>query len=319
VVELLVCYLTGSILLSTTFGWLSWKKIGKARTASFCKAKARKLLGFALKVAGVALPGIILMQIDKVAASNILGIEKFGWYMLVASIASSIGILATPVYQVAFPRFTALVSKGNVKQLKTLFRIFSQISALMLFPVAVTLAIFSEPILRIYTGNQDLAQMMWPVLSILIVAKAFHASNLIAYAVQLAQKKLRLAFQLNIFSLLLMGVSLPIFTVLYGVIGLAWSWLFVTLGYVTIGMWLFHKQFFNGGYWKWLFIDNLSVITLSVLISFLTLKWFEPNSNLIGLSIIAMSGLTSLLISFLANPNLRIQAISIFKVMRSSR
>jgi O-antigen/teichoic acid export membrane protein len=309
-IELVWCYLAGSAVLATVFCWLSWRNTGGFSTAIFDARKARQLAAFAFKVAGVTIPGIALMEIDKIVASKILDLETFGWYVLVANVASALVILATPIYQVAFPRLTSLHAAGDQARFMHLYRMFTRMSALMVFPAAIALAVFSEPVLMLYTGKPDLVEGMWPVFSILLVAKAFHASGMIPYAVQVARKELRLGFYLNVASLALMAVSLPILSSWLGAIGLAWSWFLVTFGYFTLGMWLFHRTFFRGGYWQWLTRDNLPVISLSLLTSVVILKLLEPAASLEGLLQIALAGLLSFLLSLSVLPDLRNQLVS---------
>jgi O-antigen/teichoic acid export membrane protein len=304
-VELVWCYLIGSLLLAFCFGWLSWMEIGEYLKAKFSLEKARDLSRTAVKVAGVAIPGIALMQLDKIAAGNILEAGEFGWYMLIAGVASSIAMLITPVYQVAFPRFTRLLIDGEISDFQKLYKLFVQLSASLLFPVAVTLAVFSEALLELYTGDQQLAESMWLVFSILLIAKSFHAIGMIPYAVQLAKKKLRLAFKINMTALVFMIIALPILSSSYGIIGIALSWFLITLGYTTIGMWLVHKYIFDGGYWQWLLRDNISVVCVSFVNALLMYMWLEPKANMQGLVVMVLIGAVSLLLSVLVLPSLR--------------
>ena len=310
-VELVICYLVGAMILTILFAYLCWKQVGRFNSASFNSNYAKELISFSIVIAGVEIPGIILMEVDKILVSKIFSIEIFGWYMLISNVVASITLLAIPSYQVAFPRFSSIITNLDKIEIKRIFKLFTQITALFIFPVAITIAIFSEPILNIYTKKPELVDLMWPVLSILVIAKALHASGMISYAYQLACNRLRLAFTINIVSILLMIICLPIMTMWLGLIGIAYSWLIVTFVYVSFGMWFFHKLFFSGGYWSWLFRDNLHVIVTSVCISFLALKMFQPEANYSGIAVIGISLILSLIVSVVLFPNIRNKFISV--------
>jgi len=154
-----------------------------------------------------------------------------------------------------YPRFSALVVSGNTEKLAESYRVGTRLLATVLFPIAMTLAIFAEDFVRLWTGNPDIASSVGPVIGVLAIGTSLHGVMHFPYALQLAHGMPRLPLTINA---ILMVVVVPLIVFLaasYGALGGAIAWLVLHVFYVMIGTWVTHRHLLIGLGRTWLFQD----------------------------------------------------------------
>lgn len=210
---------------------------------------------FSAGMSVVALSGILFAQMDKVILSKLLRLEEFGHYMLATVVVSGLYALVTPFFNVVYPRFTALVSSGNTPQLIDIYRMSTRILAIVLFPVAMLLALFSKDLVTVWTGNAAIAASVAPIIALLAMGSALHGVMYLPYALQLAYGKTRLPIVIA-FALMVFLVPLIVFlTLTRGAEGAAMAWLVLHIVYLIMGAWLTHRHLLKGLAFVWISRD----------------------------------------------------------------
>ena len=245
--------------------WMAWRIIGRLKEARFDVDGLKRIWRFSAGVSGISLSALVFTQLDKVILSRMLGLEAFGHYMLAAVVVSGLYVLITPMFNVVYPRFSALVVTGDTEKLTDLYRLVTRLLATVLFPIAMLLAVFAEDLVRIWTGNPGIASSVAPLISLMAIGSALHGVMYFPYALQLAYGMTRLTLMIS--AILLMAlVPLTIFFALrYGALGGAMAWLTLHVLYVIFGTWLTHRRLLKGVGGRWLFQDVGIPLVLSLL------------------------------------------------------
>lgn len=234
---------------------VTWHVIGTEQGLRFSKAAVKSIWRFSTGIGGVALTALILTQVDKVILSRLLTLSSFGEYTLATVATSAVYLIVNPVFNIIYPRFTALVAAGAHSQLAQLYRAGTRTLAVALFPLCMTLAIFANDILFVWTGNQQLAESVAPVLTLLVAGAALHSVMYFPYALQLAYGSTRLPLTI---SGILLIVSAPLTAALawrYGTKGGATANVLLYVLYLFLGAWMTHRKLLPSVGWSWLLRD----------------------------------------------------------------
>lgn len=244
----------------------AWRVIGNAQVNHFDVDNIKRILKFSLGVSAISFAGLVLTQIDKLILSKTLGLEGFGQYMLATIVASSLYIIITPIFNTIYPRFSSLVAQGNFEELLKQYRTASHLLATMLFPAAMIMVLLSQVLIRLWTGNTDLAADVAPLASYLLIGYALHGVMHIPYALMLAQGEIK---SMSIIYVLLISIVVPltiVFSLIYGAVGGAIAQLLHFIFYVLLGTWIMHKKFLKGYARNWLSKDVGIPLGISLLI-----------------------------------------------------
>jgi O-antigen/teichoic acid export membrane protein len=254
-----------SLAYAATMRWAAWRVIGRHKKTGFDLDQLKSIWRFSAGMSGLAFLGLLLNQLDKVILSKLLTLEEFAHYMLATVVVSGLFVIVSPVFNIIYPRFTALVVAGNEKTLTTLYRIGTRGLATILFPAAMVLVIFSEDLVRIWTGNTDIASHVAPIISILVVGTAIQGVMYFPYALQLAYGMTRLPLMICTIMVIVMIPLVVFFAWTYQAMGGAMAWLGVNVLYLLLGTWLTHRHLLKGIGKKWLSQDVGIPLILSVL------------------------------------------------------
>ena len=198
---------------------------------------------------------LLLMQVDKVILSRLLGLEMFGYYTLAGTVAAVLYQLTGPITQAYYPRFTELLTKGDLAGLIKLYHQGAQLVSVMIIPAALVLAFFGKNILLLWTGNPVLAQNAAPLVALLVLGTMLNGLMHIPYMLTLAYAWPGFAVRQNVVAVILLVPAILWATPRYGAIGAAWIWLVLNAGYVLLGMQYLHRHLLKHEKWNWYFID----------------------------------------------------------------
>jgi O-antigen/teichoic acid export membrane protein len=203
-------------------------------------------LGGLVKFSGtmtfVTLSGLVISQMDKLLLSRLTTLDQVGVYSAASMLAIGLFVLIGPVYNILFPKFTALVGNGDASEASILYLRSTSLVLAGLLPIACTLSLHAEQILFLWTRNRDLAVNAAPILSVLVLGYAVNGVMYPAYALQLAHGRADLPLQINVgLLLLLLPVSIPLI-LKYGAYGAAIGWLVVAVFYVMVGTYMTKKH-----------------------------------------------------------------------------
>lgn len=235
--------------------WYAWSSLGGRGRHRFQSAELSRIWRFSAGLSVLAMTGAFVLQLDKLLLSKLVTLSAYGRYTVASLLAGGLYLLVTPMYNVLYPRFSALVAAGQEQQLVRLYGVSTRLMATLVFPAAMIVALFAEPLVRVWTHNPDLAAQVAPILALLIAGSAFHGIMYLPYALQIAYGNTRLPLLING---ILIAFYIPLIIVLalrYAEIGAAAAWLILHLFYVGVGTWLTHRYYLKHRAMAWLTID----------------------------------------------------------------
>jgi O-antigen/teichoic acid export membrane protein len=244
--------LVASALQSVLTGLLLWRALSPGfAKAHFRVELLRSVAPFAAGLAGITLLSIILIHADKAVLSGVLSLEDFGYYVLAALAASSLSRLVGPVFAAMYPRLTTLAEREDPIALSTVYHQGSQLIAVLVLPVAMVLAMFSEEVLLLWTRDGGTAMRTAPVLSLLLIGTALNGIMHMPYALQLAHGWTQLTLRINLVAAVLIGPLTYLAATTYGIVGAASMWVALNVGYIVIGVQLMHRRLLPAEKWRW--------------------------------------------------------------------
>jgi len=210
---------------------------------------------FAAGMTGITVLLTILMQLDKVILSRMLSLKIFGYYTLANTVALNLGRFVSPVFSATFPRLTNLVALGARDEITRLYHKSAQLVSVLALPAALVSALFSKEILLLWTQRPAIVANTHLLVSILVIGTALNALMNIPYALQLASGWTRLAFFVNLVSVLLVTPLIFVLTKWYGAVGAASVWVIQNAGYMFISLPIMHRRLLPNEKWRWYFED----------------------------------------------------------------
>ncbi len=245
----------------------AWRALGHLKNKKFDLNQLKQIWKFTAGMSGVAITGVILIQVDKIILSKTLSLESFGYYSLAGVLASGLYVLLTPLFNAIYPKMSALVALEKTEDLTSLYRSGTQMFLSILFPIAITAAVLSKELIFIWTGNEKIATSTAPIVSILLAGTAFNGVMHFPYALQLAYGESRLPLIINGLLLTVMIPMVVTLSNLWGALGGAASWAILNAVYIFIGTWLTHKYLLKGIASTWLLKDVGLPLAVALLIN----------------------------------------------------
>jgi O-antigen/teichoic acid export membrane protein len=243
------------IIYALTMRKAAWLVVGKSAETRIDLDYLKSVWHFSAGMAGVAVASVILIQSDKVILSRLLSLEDFGRYTLATVAASALYVLLTPLFNTIYPQLTKLVSNNNTEKLLAFYRNSTRIFLALLIPITATVTLYSQELVYLWTGNEELSFQVAPLVSVLISGTALNGVMLFPYALQLANGKYQIALKITLILICITIPTLLLLTDLYGPIGGASTWLITNSLYLIIGTYLTHRQMLTGYAIRWLTQD----------------------------------------------------------------
>ena len=235
----------------TTFAL--WRCLpGSGHIARFHPAITRNIWRFAAGMSGITITALLLTQLDKVILSKMLTLKTFGYYILAGVVGNGLsGVLITPMFNTIFPRFSSLVAAGDEKSLLAMYHGSTQVMAVMILPAAIVIALFSQEIMLLWTGNPEIANNTAPIVSILVAGTALNGLMNLPFALQLSYGWTRIGLAINAFFIVTLVPAIVLMTRHYGAAGAAAVWLGLNSIYMIIGVPLTHRRLLKGETFRW--------------------------------------------------------------------
>jgi O-antigen/teichoic acid export membrane protein len=241
---------------------------------------------------------LLLTQVDKLLLSTLLPLAEYGVYVLAAAVAAvPVSLTAAPITQAWFPRMSQLHASGNEAALAQTFHQGAQLASMTLGTAAIFLIFFSEPLLRIWTGDADLARQAAPLLSLLAFGNLLNGLMWLPYHAQLAHGWTSLTIHINTCAVLVIVPAILIVTPIYGAIGAASIWVALNAFYVLVGAPLMFRRILRGEQRRWYLEDLLRPLLAAAAVAVL-LRWLLPApestalqaATLVGAGLLVLSG-----------------------------
>ena len=290
----------------TVLAFFLWRKLPRAgQAARFDLRMARNVRNFAAGMTGIAVISLVLTQADKVLVSKLFSLRMFGYYALAWSVASGPLILAGCVFNVIFPRMSALVSAGDKNLISESYHQGSQLMAVLILPMAAVIAVFSFQILRLWTGNPETAANTAPVLSVLIVGSAINAILYLPYILQLAFGWTRLPLVAGTISICILVPLMFPMAKHFGLMGAASIWTILNALNMLIAVPVMHRRLLSQHTWKYFRDISMPLLVTVVVVTIGRVLVLQLESRAAILTALFGLWLVSSMVSVLVSPCIR--------------
>jgi O-antigen/teichoic acid export membrane protein len=260
----------------------------------------RRSLGFSLGISFAAIVWVMMTQVDKLMMSKLLPLTDYGVFTLSVLAASGVNLVAGPLNSALLPRLTRLHAQGDDCDLILLYKKMTRAVVVMVAPVSLLLAIFSDQVLFAWTGSHVVAAQGSAVLSLYALGNAVLAVATFPYYLQYAKGTLRLHVAGGV---LFLGAFIPVLLALTqscGAIGAGFAWLGINICYLFFWTPIVHGRFAKGHHIDWLVHDVVApcassvalLLALSVLTSMTGLWPQQRLAVVVALLVLAASAMT---------------------------
>jgi len=268
-----------SLLQSILYKFLLWKYLPKCSTRPrFNFALLSKVWNFALGASGIGILSMILINLDKVILSKKISLDHYGCYSLACNIASSLYLIITPLFSTFFPKYSQIFALNDLEKLKAMYHKTNQLMSALVFPAALTIALFSQEILSILTKDTFVKENTYILASCLTIGTMFNALMNFPFALQLASGWTRLALIQNTISVIVLVPILFFCVDKYGVQAAPLIWVIHNLACIFCIIPLVHRKLLSGELKNWYIQDNLLPF-LTTLTAVLLAKYLIPKST----------------------------------------
>jgi O-antigen/teichoic acid export membrane protein len=295
--------------------WGAWRAVGSRVGTIFDVSALRSIWRFSASMMALTFSALVFTQLDKVLLSKLLTLAAFGQYALAGVVASALSILITPFYNAIYPRFSAYVVQDQTTQLLELYRVSGRLLATVLFPVAMVISIVGEDLIRLWTGNPQLAADVAPLAALLAIGTAVHGTMYIPHALLLSQGKTFIPLTINLVLLVIMIPVTVYFALVYGAFGGALAWLVLHLLYVILWTGLMQRYIGNPMGITWLLHEiGVPFIVCGVIGYFVRIGIQSVGlSTDIRLVLALLSALLSVAATFAVSPEMRSSVLSMVR------
>lgn len=282
----------------------AWRIIGRSKKGDFNFLKIQKIWRFTAGVSVISLMGVVFTQLDKLLLSKLISLEDFSHYILASLVSGALYLIIAPVYNVVFSMFSAMAVTASAAEIKGSLRLYTRALSLVLLPVAMMIAVFSTELIDVWTGNNELANAVGPIASLLVTGAALNGLMAVPHALQIALGMIRVPLIVNG---VLMVVIVPLIVFLslrYGAIGGAFAWLIFNVFYMILSAWLMHRKILKGGAAGWLIKDILAPVLLVGMVGICTYLFYQQLyvANCLKLALAALQVVGMCAVGILLSP-----------------
>ena len=236
----------------------------------FDRAQWKNVKKFVFGMSSLTFTTLAVTQVDKLLLSRLLPLRDFGLYSIAANAANSVQFLATPVLNVTYPKLTQQYATGNEKGLIDTYQYASRLVALLVFPIGITLATFSQEVLNLWLRDSIVASELHWILTLLVIGNCFLTCfMMMPYALTLAHADTKITLKSHII-ILLIQVPVVIFSAIqFGAKGTAAAWCLLFIIYGPYYAWAVNKRYLPSSHlsWLWRSIIKPAITALIVIIS----------------------------------------------------
>ncbi len=288
-----------------------WRSLPRSGIPSrFDKQVFQNVRSFATGMTGIMISGILVSQLDKIILSKLLPLAVFGYYTLAYVVSNGLLLAILPVFNALFPRYSVIAATGDQNELSRLYHLGTQFTAAVLFPLCAVLVLFSNDVLRIWTGNAITANYAAPILCFLVIGTGLNGLMYPVNALQQSNGWTSIGFRINLCFVALIIPGIIVMTSWYGAVGAASVWAILNVFYVLVAVPLTHRRLLKGQASRWYSQDVGSIFLVVFVLSLLVRSFVVIPLNLLsGVLLLAGVFLILLTAAIFAAPELRPVAI----------
>jgi O-antigen/teichoic acid export membrane protein len=274
--------------------------------ARFSGRALMQIRGFAGGMLATAFLSLLLTQSDKILLSGLLSLESFAHYTLAGTAVLAISLLIAPITQAFYPRFTELISRGEMTKLIHSYHLSAQLVSVLAATPALIFMFFGDSVLLMWTGNSAIAIAVRPLLALLALGTLLNGIMQIPYLLTLADGWPSFAVWTNAVAVALLVPAIVWAAGEYGAIGAAWVLVVLNIGYVAIGIHFIHQRVLSTEKWRWYLKDVVKPLTVTTFVAILLSK-AQPSTDLLSfrLAWLGMSAVCLLCAGIIASSELR--------------
>jgi len=229
----------------------------------------RGVLKFSLNIAFTSLVWILATQADKLVLSKMLPLTDYGYFTLAVLAAGGVMVISNPISGALIPRLTKLGASGDDVGLIDLYRNATQLVVVIAVPASLVLALFSDQVLWVWTGDETLVNKVSSVLSLYALGSGISVIGAFPYYLQYAKGDLKLHLIGSLIFVLFFVPTLIFLTSKLGMNGAGWTWLVSNLIYFLLWVPVVSHRFLPGLYWYWLIEDVIYTSAPVILVGWL--------------------------------------------------
>lgn len=221
----------------------------------FSIQELKRVAPFALSIGYTGAIWVLLTQLDKLILSKILSLSDYGYFTLVATIASGVTMLAGPVSKAILPRMTSLLALGEKEEMIAIYRSSTRMVVSFVAPITMVIALMPELVVYTWTGDREAARWAAPILPLFVLGSGLLVIVAFQYYLQYAFGILKYHVAYNTGSVLV-NIPLIIYVALnHGALGVAWVWFGFRAFSLLLWVPFIHYRFLPGLHKKWLLKD----------------------------------------------------------------
>lgn len=298
-----------SVLTVLGFAILCWRVLPhRQQLARFSVSSLRSVFHFGAGVGATSIATFLLSNLDRVVLSKTVTLTAFGYYNVANQINVSTRMISGAVFQALFPRFSSLYANKKDQELVDLFHRGSQLISFVVFPAAITLALFSEQILYIWLRNELVAHSAAMIASFLVLGSALNATLGLPFELTVARGWSMYGFYQNMVTAIVQVPIMLMLVTIYGALGAAIAWLILNIGYFFVAApIMILKTLPKGELSIWYTEDVIKPLVVTVLVSVIMRMGLPESGSFWGLFFwIVGSWITAQLACFLVLPRMRL-------------
>ncbi len=215
----------------------------------------KPVLPFAGGIAYASVIWVLVTQLDKLILSNVLSLSEYGYFALVAIVATGISQIGSPISQAILPRMTYLLSQDNEQDMLLLYRQSTQLMAVIILPLTGMIALFSTELLYAWTGDAKAAEWAGPILFWFALGNGILAISAFQFYLQYVHGKLKMHVIYNTIAATIQIPAIIYVAYEYGALGVALTWFLLRLVSFIVWTPIVHSKFAPGIHWPWIFKD----------------------------------------------------------------
>lgn len=272
---------------------------------------------FAASIAYTGIIWLFLGQFDKLLFSNILPIDQFGYFTIVATVSNLILLLIGPIMQAIEPRMVSLVHIGKINEMLTLYKKSTQWMCVLIFSFSGMIAIYGYELLFLWTGNLEISKWGSEVLKWYTLGNGILAVSGFQHGLQYAYGNLKLHVYYNTFFAILAIPLIWFVSYQLGPLGAAKLWFALRCFGFLFWVPYIHYKFAKGIHLNWIRQDIIptlltSIIYLSIVYN-INFEIMNSGSRILGFVKLILIGTIMLLFNALSSSEFRTQILIFFK------
>ncbi|WP_244826027.1 MULTISPECIES: oligosaccharide flippase family protein [unclassified Caballeronia] len=230
--SVLIGLVAGEILKTT----LTWSSMSPRPPLRFSVAGISHYVGFSRWIWAGSVVNLLLNQFDKVVVAKLLGPMQLGAYQMSSKLAQMLlADAAIAMSQYLFPTFSEH-HRRDTQGARKLFTRYLLIAGVGLTVLVIVLRLAAEPLFNLVLGPAWLSAV--PLFRIFVINMAIGAIIAVLVSWLRAVGMPKVATHASIVQAIVLCVTVPIATHLWGVTGIAWA---MTLGLGAAASWMLFR------------------------------------------------------------------------------